>query len=255
MQIATLGERTAFAGLLVCVSGSLGVAQTTRLVMEASVDNAQSWSSEVEAQPGDVVYFRLRAQLIGATALGLSGLTLQPILTNFVGGTDDLEPFTVSGGGSVPSDPPTTTGVIQPFRFGGQAIDAITGFVDPGNILRFAGSKNTTPFLNLAWGVSLDQYPAALSGTLFESSPDVVLFRYAVTLNSTQQERVAWPTIDGGLVGGMVKWYLNSTGTSVLTSTDIELVPARVVPGPSVVVMWLSGAALCVRRRRSTLRT
>jgi hypothetical protein len=56
------------------VAGTVAVresqAQVTRLTMEVSEDNGNSWTSVVSPALGTTLYFRLRAELIGATALG-----------------------------------------------------------------------------------------------------------------------------------------------------------------------------------------
>lgn len=247
-------------GCVLAVAGCVGLmpgvvhAQTTRLIMEASVDSAQTWSSEVTPTAGGTVYFRVRAQLEGATALGFGGMTLQPILTHFVSGQDELIPFTIPNGGGVPAEPQTGTGRILPFGTGAQGDGSPSGLLigheDPGNVLRFAGSRNVSAMTNVAWGVALAQQPSALAGSNFESSLDVVVFRYAVRFNTSAVERLAWPTVEGGLSGGVVKWFLNAAGTSVVNSADVEQVPARVVPGPGAMSVVVVAGLIAGRRRR-----
>jgi hypothetical protein len=244
------------------------IAQVTRLSMEASVDDGQTWSSRVDVtSPGTLVYFRLRAQLLGATALGLSGFFVQPALANFRSGLDPVRPFTFPGldntgapgseteymGRHVSVVPATNTGMIFPFgappMAGGP--DVWTAHFDPGNVLRFGNSKATTPMTNLAWGVSPSQFPANLGGTNYDASLDVVVFRYAVRLvDVPTSSHVAMPTYEGTLLAGAARWHLNSAGTELLNSTAVELIPAIVAPSPGFGSIAIVAGVIAMRRRQ-----
>ncbi len=258
-------------GCVLAVAGCVGLmpdsshAQTTRLIMEASVDGAQTWSSEVTPTAGGTVYFRLRAQLVGATALGFSGMTLQPYVSNFVQGADQPVPFTFPGvdnagqltteteygGRQVAALPVTNTGRIFPFGAPPQIGLFVPGFhADGGNVLRIADLKATTPTLNTAWGVAMQQLQPSIMGTLFDGSLDVVVFRFAVTLASVDRVREAWPAWDGTISGSLIRWHTRADGTEPLNSTTIEQVPARVIPAPEAFGLLGVTAAVGLRRRR-----
>lgn len=255
-------------GLAMCVmalAGGVAMGQTTRLVMEASVDGAQTWSSEVAPVPGQVVYFRLRATLVGASTLGFGGMTLQPILTNFDAATDEAQAFTFPGvdAGGVPSaeteylgrqvstTPVTNTGRLFPFGAPPQAGMHVPAFhVDAGNVLRIADVRATEATTNVAWGLQCRQNAPNIMGTLFDPSMDVVVFRYAVTFGSVDVVREAWPSIEGGISGPAVAWHVRPDGTGAFSSTSIEMVPARVVPGPGVVAVLGIAGVVGSRRRR-----
>lgn len=257
-------------GCVLAVAGCVGVmpevvrAQTTRLIMEASVDGAQTWSSEVTPTAGGTVYFRLRAQLVGATALGFGGMTLQPYVSNFVHGADQPVPFTYPGvdnagqpsaeteylGRQVAATPVTNTGRIFPFGSPPQAGLHIPAFhTDSGNVLRIADQRATAPMLNIAWGLGVRQEQPNIRGTTFESLLDVVVFRFAVTFASVDQLREAWPAMNGTISGGVVKWHTRADGLEPLNST-IEQVPALVIPGPGAIGLLGVAALVGMRRRR-----
>jgi hypothetical protein len=192
-------------------------------------------------------------------------MTLQPILTNFVAGTDEFVPFTFPGlnsdgtpsteteymGRHVAAVPVTNTGRLFPFGKPPQAgMHTLWAHVDDGTTLRFADQKATTPTLNVAWGLGISQFPSSIGGSTFVSSLDVVVFRYAVRVNADVAFREAWPMMDGTLALGMVRWYLNVDGTSIMNSTTIEFVPARVVPGPGAPSVVAAILVLGLRRRR-----
>lgn len=255
--------------LAVVVASGLAVpcalAQTTRLIMEASVDGAQTWSSEVTPTAGGVVYFRLRAQLIGATATGFAGMTLQPYVSNFMHGADQPVAFTFPGvdnagqpsaettylGRQVAATPATNTGRIYPFGMPPQAGMNVPVFhADAGNRLRIAELKATTPTFNTAWGVGLQQWQPNLMGTQFDRSLDVVVMRFAVTFASADRVREAWPALEGTVHIGAIRWFQSENGTLSLWTPTIEQVPARVIPGPGALALLGTVALVGARRRR-----
>jgi hypothetical protein len=260
----------AAAGLVaVGFSSAQATAQTTRLIMEASVDNAQTWSSYSEAQPGQVVYFRLRAQWMGGIATGLSGFTCQPTLSRWNASGDEVLAFTFPGiandgtpttetaydGRNVSSLPATNTGRLFPFGSAGQGITSSSGLlthhVDPdgggGQTLRFAGSGAVTPTTSLSWGVKIAQQPQALMGTHYNSSLNVEVFRYAVRFGET--EGITRTATVAHLSGGIVRWY--GVPLDFPDQFPPEFIVATVVPGPGGLVGLAAGGVLVMRRRRS----
>jgi len=248
-----------------CVVSAAAMAQVeTELRTEASVDGGVTWSSVVAAIPGQTVYFRLRAIALQGDVVGFSGFTCQPTLSGWNGGSDQLRPFDFPGlllDGSVGSEatydgrpvsptPATNTGRMFPFGSTGMGLASnaglLTAFQDPGNVLRFAGSKNVTATLNPAWGVGFSQAPQALAGTLFQSGSDVVVFRYAVTLGESG-EVIRTATV-GNVAGNIVRWYLNGSPPDIPQA--VVITPATIVPGQGAVGLVGVAILLGMRRRR-----
>lgn len=240
----------------------------TAINFDVSNDGGNTWSSSINADTGQTVYVRMRVSLSGATALGLSGFTVQPVLSNW-GAGDVRNGFTFPGldntgaattettydGRHVRTTPSTNTGRIFPFGSGGQGASSssglLTSFVDAGNRLRFAGSKNTTETTNVAWGVAIAQNPPALAGTNFNSDMDAVVFRYSITLGAGHSAAMVADMTQ--LSGGLIKWYLNTTGTSVLSDNSISVNPGTInfVPAPGAMALLGLGGLVASRRRRA----
>lgn len=250
--------------LAVCAAAS---AQVTRLSFEVSRD-ALNWSVVEGWQPQTTYYVRLRVRLEQATAIGLSGLTCEPTLSGWSQATgDERLPFTFPGldntglptsetaydGRQVSAAPATNLGRIFPFGSGGQGLASssglLTSFTDPGNVLRFAGSRWSSEIAG-PWGVSLRQQPAALMGTNFVASLDAVVFRYAIRSGDApiQNEMVASLV---GLAGGMVRWYRDLDGLFIIDNSEVVVESARiVVPTPAALAMFGAVIAGSARRRR-----
>lgn len=256
---------TLFGVVAGCVVSTAAMAQVeTELRTEASVDGGVTWSSVVAAIPGQTVYFRLRAIALQGDVSGFGGLTCQPTLSGWNGASDQLRPFDFPGlrlDGSVGSEttydgrpvaptPATNTGRMFPFGSTGMGVASagglLTAFQDAGNVLRFAGSKNLTATLNLAWGVAFSQSPQSLAGTLFQTGSDVVVFRYAVTLGQSA-DPVRTATV-GNVAGNIVRWYLN--GTPPDFPQAVIITPATIIPAPGVLgALGVAGLMALPRRR------
>lgn len=231
------------------------LAQHTRVISEASANYGSTWHDTLTVWPGQRVDVRVRFELVdvpaGMTVLGLSGATYQPTLTNWhpnLGDTRSI--FTFPGldqacgptsetayDGRHIRDFPGMTGRVAPFGAGGQGTGSSSGLlthlVDPANALRFAGSKNTTPNTNPAWGVASAQQPQNLAGTNFVASLNVAVFKYAVTLapRTTAPRQLIASVPRPWTSGSLVKWYLNALGTSILNVSlrDEDIIPATIL--------------------------
>jgi hypothetical protein len=224
--------------------------QQTTIRFEVSPDYGDSWHDSIRVIAGQRVDVRMRVELTtppaGQTVLGLSGMNCQPILSNWFPAFGDTRlPFTFEGPNS-PDCPCTetayngrhvvdglgATGRIYPFGSGGQGHSSssgiLTSFNDPENRLRFAGSKWTN-FTSTQWGVSIAQNPQVLdTNGRFNPSRYVTVFKYAVTIGRSIEERTMVAS-QMMLSGGFVKWYQNASGTSILNSTSIGTIPATII--------------------------
>ncbi len=250
-------------------------AQATNVVFEASSDNGATWGAAREVSPGATVLVRARIQLSGSTSLGLAGITFQPRVTNWSAG-DVRNAFTFPGldgagaptsetaynGQHVPGGTATNTGRIFPFGSSGQtptsASGLLTSFVDGGNTLRFAGSKNTTAATNAAWGVSSSQLTQNLGGTNFNTSLDVVVFRFSITVDAANTaDRHLLATLPSGATPdvnlGRASWYMTANGLNSLNANIGTITPADIhvlVPAPGALALLGLGGLIAGRRRR-----
>jgi hypothetical protein len=243
-------------GLAAFASPALPQTPVTRIITEVSTDGV-NWSSHVAAIPGQLVEVQVRVQYTGVEpVMGLGGFTFQPTLSGWNAPVDRVlpldseSPFPNSNG---------RYGRVSPFnRLGGQSTPpfGLIAHVDPGGVLRFAQSPLTDPLVNMAWGVNVVQLTPALIGTNFNPSPNVVTFRYGVTLSGDAGPRtLVASTPRAYFQNNRVTWYRTPTGTNSLLDslTDESLVGAtiEVIPAPSVVALFAGAAfGLAARRRR-----
>lgn len=255
-----------YALAIAAISGLAAAANAdTSINFESSVDGT-NWAATRVVDAGTTVYVRMRVQVTGQTVVGFSGMTSQPVLSNW-GAGDTRNGFTFPGLGNdgtpgtetaydgkmTSAAPGTNTGRIFPFGTAGQGIASSSGllssFVDAGNRLRFAGSKNTTETTNVAWGLANSQNPASLMGTNFSSTTNATIFRYSVTMNTPGDHVASIVQISGAAV----KWYLNTGGTSILTDTNLTINPGTItvgVPAPGALALLGLGGLAAGRRRR-----
>jgi hypothetical protein len=242
-----IGSFIALAGL---AAAPVALAQETTIRFEVSSDYGDTWQDSIRVIAGQRVDVRMRVELttppVGQTVLGLAGLTCQPTLSNWFPAIGDTRhPFTFEGANSL--DCPCTesayngrhvvdglgvTGRIYPFGSGGQGHTSgsgiLTSFNDPENRLRFAGSKWVSFTTAVQWGVSNAQNPLTLATNgRFNPSRYVTVFKYAVSIGRSVEERTMIAS-QMMLNGHIVKWYLNASGTSVLNSNDVAIIPATV---------------------------
>lgn len=217
---------TAFLTVLAC--GSARAQDITRIDVEGSTDNVV-WSSQgLAAQPGTTLYFRIKASKVGPTPVaGFAALTFQPIVESPAGQPQSFSvlPLTnaATGAGTISNaGTPANLGRLLPY-----AATSMTAASTPGlltsflgswsgrSILRYAGSRNTSPTTNLAWGVQASQTPPAVSGTNFVASTNAVIFKFAVTF-SASANGFYWIDVPHALLGSpdapAARWYTVASG-------------------------------------------
>lgn len=238
-------------------------AQGTRFFWEASADGGATYSSNVNMLPGQTVYVRVRAVRTGTeTVLGLSGFTFQPTLTNWDAmGGDQLRPWVgehVTGLGT--PDVQQNTGRIAPFGQIGQGTSSASGALvahnDPGNILRIAGANAILPTATV-YGIAIGQRSLNLGGTNFNSSLDVVVFRYAIQLGPSNQPRTLEAKSPASYMhaSSRVSWHQNPSGASPIwrdTMTDDRMTSGfiNVIPVPGAALWACVGSATVLARPR-----
>lgn len=272
--------RWTFVSFVVAFAGSIASAQDSQLINEVSTDGGNTWSASADVLPGSTFHVRVRCRLLpGPTTLGFAGLTFQPVLNGWRSDLGDTRnTFTFPGLGNFVSpgglalgelgtetsfigrhvaNTPESTGRIFPFGAAGQfeysSSGLLTSFNDPGNILRFAGSKNTTPTLNPAWGVAIGQLTANDSGSFFVTSRAPTVFKYAVTLSNDPSARTLVADIPASNIYGQAAWYQSTAGTQVLRTSLLASGAAtiNVIPSPTAtLVLSAAGLASTSRRRR-----
>lgn len=224
------------------------LAQQTTIRFEVSDDYGDTWHDSIRVIAGQRADIRMRVELttppVGQTVLGFSGMNCQPTLSNWFPVHGDTRiPFTFQGSNN-PDCPCTetaydgrhvfdglgVTGRIYPYGQSGQGVASssglLTSFNDPQNRLRFAGSRWTSFSTTVQWGVANAQLPVVIAN-YFNPSHFTTVFKYAVTLGRTTEERTMVPSVMM-IGGGAVKWYLNASGTSVLTSVNPAVIPATI---------------------------
>lgn len=233
------------------------LAQHTRIICEASGDYGLTWHDNLTVWPGQRVDVRVRLELINTnntTVYGFHGAVCQPILTGWQSQLGDTTvPFSFPGIGSNGTTTNETaydgmhvasavgaTGRMAPFgaapQGGTSTSGLITAFSDPGNVLRFAGSRNTTMLTDARWGLIHTQLHPALSGTYFSRDLSPVVFRYAINLSPRSRDtrtlfaQVPFESISGGLV----KYYVCVSCTGALNTPvrQIDLYSATISVQP-----------------------
>ncbi len=250
----------AFAIVAAAGLAAAAQAQSTRLVFEASNDAGATWTSNLTAAPGQNIQVRVRAEYVqgaGGTQMGLAGLTFQPTVSNWTAG-DTVAALSADGAGVAAAS--SEFGRILPFAAAGQgsasASGVLTSFVDGGNTLRFAGSKNTTATTNPAWGVAIGQNPQSLANPpeSYSNSSNPLIFRFGFTLGSdtTARDLVASVPLSS-IVSARGRWYTSALGTALnaaITAADITPATISIVPAPASLALLGLGGLVAGRRRR-----
>lgn len=266
-------QRVRFLAVVAGIVGSVGglstvaMGQLTTLRFETSSDGGQTWGPEVIVSPGATVFVRLQAELSGATSTGLAGLTFQPRVHNWRPAVDQALTFTFPGvnnagvatsetaydGRHVRSVPATNTGRIFPFGSAGQGASSPSGVIAPhidGDHLWYAGVNATLPGAQPQFGVGISQFPSSISGTNYNGSLDVEVFRFAVQVNGFEYSR----HIDlANLSNDSVYWYRDADGVLPLVSRSVHVVPGLIsmVPAPGAVGLLGIAGVVAMRRRRN----
>jgi len=233
---------TALITVLLC--GTARAQDVTRLDVEGSTDNVV-WSSQgLAAQPGSTLYFRVKASKLGPTPVtGFASLTFQPIVESPTGQPQSFSvlPLTnaATGAGTLSnSGTPANLGRLLPY-----AASSMTAASTPGlltsflgswsgrSVLRYSGSRNTSPTTNLAWGVQASQGSPAVSGTNFVASTNAVLFKFAVTFSATANG-FYWIDVPHALLASpdapIARWYTVASGAGAPRPFLVE--PAEIRP-------------------------
>lgn len=271
----------AFAGFAMTAHAQLG---TTRLQIQVSSDGS-SWSSSIDAYPGDNVQVRYRVSLMGAQALGLSGFNMQPTYDEWDGigsgtGTDRLLPFadvgtnaTTPAGGV--TDESGAFGRILPFAAASvTTTNRLRGFLD-GSRMRVAHTPVTNPIgfgssgnnVNGTGGIPISQstgfgstHPAYQYGI-----QDVLVLKLGIGISDDPFTSIRYIECDAP-IGGFslygptsgrtraVNWHTGfmASGSPTTNYAPIEVVGARIriVPAPSTAALLCLCSISLNRRRR-----
>jgi hypothetical protein len=262
--------------LLAAIVGSTASADYTKFEFQVSPAGQETWSSKLDAHPGDAIDYRVRVSYVGnsATPVGLGGgATFQPVVSNWTAG-DVLAPFAKVGGnttgGAVP-DAPGQYGRVLPWaKVGTGMTDALRGHVN-GSFLRiaksqvtswFGGAGNTTGNSGVQIG-QLNNTGRTTNDPAFNPGlTDLVVFKVKIILDplntSVRDMQVYTPQEWAGELSlstmeRLVFWYANMTEGvgSIRVPAQVEGAVIHVVPAPgSVSALCLLMGTVAVRRRR-----
>jgi len=278
------------AGVLACSAGAALSEVNTRLEYQVSPALTESWSSHINAKPGDSVDIRVRVSYIGTQSpIGLGAVMYQPTVSNWdVDGAhqDQLTPFaTGAGDGSpaVPSgvvpDAPGQYGRIQGFgrtangpnSLGGPNVVQDRGLAQVHNgvsYLRIAKSNFTAWQAGAAGptgagGVDSSQWTPGFRPDFAPSFDprltDIVVFKFSITLSADTDVRDLIASTpqellsywDTGFSQARARWVANTTEATGSIRGEYLVVPASIHVVPSPGVLAICGLGLmAVARRR-----
>ena len=213
-------------------------AQSSALTFEASV-NGQPFQAGIQnASPGDNVVIRGRAIIAGQTSLGLASVQFKPTITNWDVG-DAVAAFDTPTNpipGAAAGVAPTQFGRVLPFGATNPA--SIPNLTLVGSTMQLRGSfaGGTNPNAQ-----EIHQGAANPAGTFFNSSLNVVVFRYRMTLGSSTTPRdmvLGTPLVSTGALTDIMRWYTTADGQTI----DVPLAPGGVTPA----ILHLVVPACCV---------
>jgi hypothetical protein len=276
-----IGSIVALAGLAAAANAQQG---SSFLEFQVSTDGT-TWSSTVDAQPGQTVQIRARVSLLGATAMGLSGLNMQPVMSGWdgVGGgnaADTLLPFADTGsntttppGGVI--DAPGQYGRILPFAAPNvTTTNRLRGHLS-GSTMRIAqtpttnaiGAGSSSNNVNGSGGVPISQStgffappPGYAAGT-----ENIVVFKIGVRVSDDVPAGSREIGVDAP-IGGLslygptgeqvraVNWHagFQASGSPLNNYAPVQVGQARirVVPTPASLALLGLGGLVVGRRRR-----
>lgn len=276
-----LSSFVAVAGLGFAAHGQLGI---SRLEIQVSSDGA-SWHSSIDAMPGDNVQTRYRISLIGSTALGLSGLRLQPTFDGWDGvgtgtDTDRLLPFAdVGSNATTPSggvtDESGAFGRILPFAASSVSTTIrLRGHLE-GTRLRVAQSPTTNPIgagssqnnINGSGGVPISQSTGFLeTPPIYHFGTQNILFlKLGIAISDDPFSGIRFIECNAPIGGFSLfgptdsqsraaNWHTGFTpsGNPTTNYAPVEVIGARIriVPSPSVAAILGLFGIVSFRRRR-----
>ena len=243
---------------------------------EVSPATAESWSTSINAVPGQTIDIRARVSYEGTLApLGLGSFFFQPTVSNWLTGSDILNPFRNDGGNTIPRgdvpDLPGMYGRIVPFgtRDPQNPYIGHSNTVAGVNYLRIAQSQ-VTNWIGQAGntsggsGVVIGQFNPAIWSTVtnpppfFESrTQDLTVFKFSITLSDSNLDArtliVDAVESYASTIGfnQVMKWYMTPAeplGSLQLSPTNIAAT-IHVIPAPGSFLLF-AGACAFARRRR-----
>jgi hypothetical protein len=281
-----IGSLVAVAGLAAAAHAQTG---NTILDLQVSADGV-NWSDSITVSPGAHVQMRARVSLVGATALGFSGINFQPTVNNWTAG-DALAPFAATGSNSTtpagsvidqpgqpaPGSETSFFGRIRPFGAPNVvASNMMRGHTTDsgGTILRVAQNGTTNPIgsgsgsnnVNGSGGIPVSQSTGLFQppATFVFGTTNVVIVKLGINLSSVAANRdlhVDAPT--GGIsvygpnndvrAGNWLLGHDPDTGAPITNYGAVQVDGADIhilVPTPASLALLGLGGLVAGRRRR-----
>lgn len=280
-----IGSLVAVAGLAAAAHAQTG---NTVLDLQVSADGV-NWSDSITVAPGTPVQMRARVSLVGATALGFSGINFQPTVSNWTA-ADALAPFAATGSNSTtpagsvidqpgfpaPGGETTFYGRIRPFGAPNVvASNMMRGHLDSGGTMLRVAQNGTTNVIGAGSGSNnvngSGGIPVSQSTGLFAPPPgfvsgttNVVIVKLGLNLSSAAVNRdllIDAPT--GGIsvygpnndvrAGNWLQGHNPDTGAPITNYAAIQVDGAAIhilVPTPASLALLGLGGLVAGRRRR-----
>ena len=278
-----IGSLVAVAGLAAAANAQVN----TRVDWQVSMDNV-NWSTNVNAQPGNLVFVRALVSYTGTAApLGLASLVFQPTVANYdlAGTMDVLSPFVNGGQGGNTSTPlgvvsntadPTQFGRISPF--GRSALSSTSflkghthtggsGGAPAGDWLRIAqaqitnwigGAGNTSGGSGVGIAQLSDVGRTSNDPAFNGSIQNVQVFKFGITLGDSALTRtVDAPAAGFGNFNSTLQqreiywWATMAESTGSIRGTALVNPATITIPTPaSLALLGMGGLAITRRRRK-----
>jgi hypothetical protein len=276
-----IGSLVAVAGL----SMAANAAVNTRIDWQVSLNNS-TWSTNVEAAPGTLVFVRALASYTGTAApVGLASLVFQPTVSNY-GATNVLSPFVNGGAGSNTSSPvgvvtntgdPTQFGRISPWGRSSLSTTAFTrghthsagsGGAPAGNWLRIAqahitswigGTGNTTGGSGIPISQLSDVGRTTADPAFVPTLQNVEIFKFGITVGAGQTATMVVDSPADGFGNRNsttgereVYWFGAMTeSTGQVRGTALVNTASIAIPAPASLALLGLGGLVVARRRRA----